>query len=111
MTNMPEETDNAPGERAEDGYDARLKKWAEERGLHHPGLTEDETFLADDYEGDDAISLSEDFDGLHVELSDGYGWRARFLITDLRAHCAKHGKITTWKDFEKLADVPREDVE
>lgn len=103
-----------------DGYDQRLKEWCEKRGVHHGDLHRQETFLDDsdedgEFEGEDdgPISLCEDFDedGVHVELYDLYGWRERFKVADLRAHCAKHGKIKTWKDFAKLADVPSEDVE
>jgi hypothetical protein len=124
---MPKKTDTqdtndrplaaTPGS-AQDGYDQRLKDWCEKRGLHHGDLHRQETFLDDseeDEENDDdgPISLCEDFDadGVHVELYDLYGWRARYKVADLRAHCAKHGKIGTWKDFEKLGAVPHEDVE
>ena len=92
-------------------HDTRLREWCQKHGVRHPddGLPE-ELFIEPDSEMDETIDQEIQDDGIHVDLFDCSGWRERYKLADLRAHVAKHGKLSTWDDFAKLGDLQSADV-
>lgn len=94
-----------------DPYETKLRAWCEKHGVRHPDDGEvEELFIEPESDMDDAISQETIPGGKYVDLFDCYGWRERYKIEDLRAHVAKHGKLSTWADFEKLGDLESRDV-
>lgn len=93
-----------------DSYEARLAEWCAKHSVRHPDEGEPvEIFIEPKSEMDDVLQEPE-IKGERVILSDLYGWAMSYRLADLRAHVAKHGKLSTWDDFAKLGDLDGKDV-
>ena len=93
-----------------DPYDAKLAEWCAKNGVRHPDEGEPvELFIEPESEMDDVLQEPE-IKGDRVILSDLYGSAESYKLADLRAHVAKHGKLSTWDDFAKLGDLDSKDA-
>lgn len=93
-----------------DSYEARLAEWCAKHSVRHPDEGEPvELFIEPESEMDEVLQQPE-IKGDRVILSDLYGWAESYKLADLRAHVAKHGKLSTWDDFAKLGDLDSKDV-